>query len=331
MREKRYEGLDILKIICAFLVVCIHVPTSLRIYENIVVLSRVAVPIFFMITGFFWNKVVIEHQEKNQIVKILKLIVTSVVIYLAWIVIYGNLIGKNLIKNYEKVFTKELIELVFFNKFSLAGHLWYLFAILYIMILMQYLYRILKYNKSLIYIFIIILLLFQLLLGNYSWIINKYFLPEITRNFFITGLPYFLIGAITEKNIKILKEKFFMWKIIIILMLSSIIEANLLKNMNYIIDKDIYITTIFLSYIIFVKMLYMKNDNKYLSNIGLIGKKYSTPIYIWHNIFHTILFILSKKLGLLDIYQILAPILVFSVIIICCIFYQKIKNKIKGR
>lgn len=144
-------------------------------------------------------------------------------------------------------------------------------------------------------------------------------------------MPYFLIGAITEKNIKILKEKFFMWKIIIILMLSSIIEANLLKNMNYIIDKDIYITTIFLSYIIFVKMLYMKNDNKYLSNIGLIGKKYSTPIYIWHNIFHTILFILSKKLGLLDIYQILAPILVFSVIIICCIFYQKIKNKIKGR
>lgn len=62
MREKRYEGLDILKLICAFLVICIHVPTSLRIYENIVVLSRVAVPIFFMITGFFWNKVVIEHQ-----------------------------------------------------------------------------------------------------------------------------------------------------------------------------------------------------------------------------------------------------------------------------
>lgn len=88
------------------------------------------------------------------------MIVTSVVIYLVWIVIYGNLIGKNLIKNYEKVFTKELIELVFFNKFSLAGHLWYLFAILYIMILMQYLYRILKHNKSLIYIFIIILLLF---------------------------------------------------------------------------------------------------------------------------------------------------------------------------
>lgn len=72
-------------------------------------------------------------------------------------------------------------------------------------------------------------------------------------------MPYFLIGAITEKNIKILKEKFFMWKIIIILILSSIIEANLLKNMNYIIDKDIYITTIFLSYIIFVKYNICKN------------------------------------------------------------------------
>lgn len=48
--ERRYQ-LDALKAICAFFVVCLHAPFPGVVGEYINVLSRMAVPIYFIITG----------------------------------------------------------------------------------------------------------------------------------------------------------------------------------------------------------------------------------------------------------------------------------------
>ncbi len=50
----RYDGLDVLKCICAFLVVCIHAAFLGDVGKIVEVIARIAVPIFFMITGFFY-------------------------------------------------------------------------------------------------------------------------------------------------------------------------------------------------------------------------------------------------------------------------------------
>lgn len=44
--ESRADNIDILKAICAFLIVCIHVPHSGRAGAYFTALTRVAVPIF---------------------------------------------------------------------------------------------------------------------------------------------------------------------------------------------------------------------------------------------------------------------------------------------
>ena len=62
---KRFNGLDILKAICAFLVVFIHVPIQGFMKEYLVALCRIAVPIFFMITGYFWSNDL--NKQKKQI------------------------------------------------------------------------------------------------------------------------------------------------------------------------------------------------------------------------------------------------------------------------
>lgn len=53
-KKCRNVGLDILKVIAAFFVVCIHAPFENEFGKDLKAISRCAVPIFFMITGFFF-------------------------------------------------------------------------------------------------------------------------------------------------------------------------------------------------------------------------------------------------------------------------------------
>ena len=48
---KRNYSIDILKTICCFLIIIIHIPWNFK--EEILPLTRCAVPCFFMISGFF--------------------------------------------------------------------------------------------------------------------------------------------------------------------------------------------------------------------------------------------------------------------------------------
>lgn len=51
--NKRNEGIGILRLICAFLVVCIHIPFPGAIGQFIKAVARVAVPVFFISSGYF--------------------------------------------------------------------------------------------------------------------------------------------------------------------------------------------------------------------------------------------------------------------------------------
>lgn len=62
----RAENIDVLKAICAFLVVCIHVPFPGKMGAYFTTLTRVAVPIFFMITGYFYSDIVAQLNQKKQ-------------------------------------------------------------------------------------------------------------------------------------------------------------------------------------------------------------------------------------------------------------------------
>lgn len=49
---KRYEGLDILKTICAFLIICIHAPFPGIIGEYIISLARVVLEYHIFLLGY---------------------------------------------------------------------------------------------------------------------------------------------------------------------------------------------------------------------------------------------------------------------------------------
>jgi phosphoglucosamine mutase len=73
-----------LKTICAFLIVCIHAPFPGEFGAYFTTLTRVAVPIFFMITGYFYGDTVARHKEGRQIKKILYMVVEANILYFVW-------------------------------------------------------------------------------------------------------------------------------------------------------------------------------------------------------------------------------------------------------
>ena len=120
--------IDILKSICAFLVVCIHVPFPNIWGEYFTSLTRIAVPIFFMITGYFYTDIMKRHGEIRQIRKIFKLVIEANIIYLAWKCFYSIIIHN--MDFFHNTFTlKNFLKFVLLNESPFNGHLWYLGAI----------------------------------------------------------------------------------------------------------------------------------------------------------------------------------------------------------
>ena len=54
MKKRRWTCIDILKCLAAIAVVEIHKPLEIQGGDEFLILCRFAVPVFFMITGFFF-------------------------------------------------------------------------------------------------------------------------------------------------------------------------------------------------------------------------------------------------------------------------------------
>lgn len=191
---KRLLGLDAAKFLCAFMVICIH---SSYIGEKFFdPLTRIAVPVFFMITGYFYSSVKQRNRELVQIKKLIVLFLYSNLLYFVWNLVKCVIMNES-IPDYLSI--KVLIKFICFNVSPLSEHLWYLSALVYVLV---FILLFDKYsNREKLYKFIPFLLLLNIVLGNYSTIILGIKLPLwVSRNFVFCGLPFFLLGDTLNKK-----------------------------------------------------------------------------------------------------------------------------------
>lgn len=191
----REPGLDLLKVICAAMVVLLHVDWVL--HDLFVPLTRCAVPCFFMISGYLMADEGKLRPEKltRAIKKIFVIILWSSIIFAVYqeiscLLTYGSLYlpGK-----------WQWIRFVLFNEHPFGFHLWYLSAYLYVLLICLAAGKFIQLRR--LFFLIPLLLLCDLVLGKYSNIlIGKEFDFIICRNFLFVGLPYFLLGVWLKKN-----------------------------------------------------------------------------------------------------------------------------------
>jgi len=318
-----------LKATCAFLIVCIHVPFPGRVGAYFTALTRVAVPVFFMITGYFYSDTVARHKEKQQIKKILCLAVEANILFFVWNVILNILRKESIISYTQSIFTgKSILKFLVMNESPLAGHLWYLGAILYVLVIVL---LVDKLNcRKLLYYLTPVLLIADLAFGKYSLLIFHREFPYIlVRNFLCVGIPYFCIGnLIREKRYSEKWNKKVLQGLIIVFAITSFAERFILVSAGLNATRDHYLSTTLLAICLFV---YTLKSNWHNKGLTVIGRKYSTWLYVIHPIFITVFSIVVGKLGLKSVYRCVAPIVVYCATLTFLIILQKVKMAMKSK
>ena len=300
-----------------------------RVGDYFTALTRIAVPVFFMITEYFYSNIVVRHKEKQQIKKNFFLVLETNFLFLLWNIVL-NILKKDSIVTYIRLtFTgKSLLKFLILNESPLAGHLWYLGAILYVLVIVL---LVDKLNcRKLFYYLTPILLIADLVLGKYSLLIfHREFSYILVRNFLCVGIPYFCIGnLIREKHCSEKWNKKVLRILIIVFAITSLAERFVLVNEGLNATRDHYISTTLLSVCLFIYALKSNWSNE---RLAVIGREYSTWLYVIHPIFITIFSMIVDKFGIKTFYRCVAPIVVYCATIIFLIVLQKIKTAIKSK
>lgn len=326
----RYNSIDSLKAICAFLIVCIHIPlSSQEVSGYLMILTRVAVPIFFMISGYFHKNIHDRGGEGKEILKLFRIFLYANLVYLIWHILFAIMKQQEVFTIFSEVFTeKHLIEFLLLNESPLASHLWYLGAILYVKVIVFICDRL--HCRRMLYWITPFLLMGDLMLGKYSLVLfHKEFPYLFVRNYIFVGIPNFCIGCILRSHSIQLKRYSGMMPFCIVLFsITSFIERFILENAGLNATRDNYISTTFLAIAIFEFFLTRKDKktSRLEGVLAPIGWKYSTWIYILHPIFIMVIQAVMKKIGVYSIYGFLGPIIVYTGTLIFLVCLSRVKQ-----
>lgn len=313
---KRNHGLDLLKVICSFMVICLHTPFPGFIGKITIPLTRIAVPLFFMITGYYYSSTIQRKKEKKQLKKIFHMFVGANLLFFAWSLIKSYTANDFTLITISNMFSmKSMLKFVLLNESPFSGHLWYLGAILYVLLIVFVFER--KWDRQKLYPIVPFLLLTDLVFGKYSLLLFGQVIPYIlVRNFLFVGLPYFLIGDMLYRyNTRINPKKAVL--LIIVFSCTTLFERAILGAFNLNAERDHYISTTFLAVFVFLLAVQSngKRNHKWYDTLCYIGSRLSSSIYMIHPIFITIIAkvisVLSHYIPLSIAYSYMAPFVVF--------------------
>ncbi len=318
---KRERGLDVLKTICCFMIVCIHVPFPGLIGTIITPISRIAVPIFFMITGYFHSQTREHNKQTAQIIKILKLFVVSNMLYFLWSLLLAFVKHESLMRTISQMLSLEsILRFVFLNESSVGYHLWYLGALLYVLVIACLWEK--RWDLDKLYPLIPILLVVDLLFGKYSLLVfGRSFSTGLVRNFLFVGLPYFLIGDLLSKR-KLTLPSGTLAIFSCVFVVTTLIERFALGYANLNGSRDHYVSTTFLA--ICVLLLTINQKDIHSKAIAYIGEKLSLMIYILHPILIPVLAMVVKRDSLGMVFECCRPFIIFLVATACAWLLHRI-------
>lgn len=295
-KKVNYENLDILKYISAILIIILHLRPFIDFsneldlaFNNII--TRICVPIFFVITGYFVAKK--EITNNNYINDYIKQMIP---LYIVWSIIYipviiGTIIQylptiNSYISTIDISFALLIMLLIILLPVALLialvytgiyYHLWYFPAVIFSLLFLKKWKA--KFNiKSLLLISFVFLLFgatetywgvipitFKQLLSYYY---NIFF---TTRNFLFFGLFYVVLGYYLGSKKEIYSKYCFEKFIISIFLL--VFEAILLHDTNR-LNSNILISCVPLVYYLFISIIYFTNKIKNTKRLRNFSKYY---------------------------------------------------------
>lgn len=311
--KKTNETLNALKGIACILVVFIHVQFPGMFGDMVVALSRSAVALFFVISGYYLYNADVKVVAKKLPRKIKSTAImtgTAFLLYFIW-ECFVRFIGTGAEKVFEYIKyvfdLKNLIKVILTSYDPVVGHLWFLLALLGAYIL---LIPIIKFGwqKTACYLAIPILelhIVIMALSGVFEWNIDM----TIFRSVLFYGLPFVLLGYWARKSEEWINKHIKTNMLIIFSLLGTalvIIERLMLGNLQIFNGTIIFTMSVFL-------LAVRYPDFREPKALIALGGKYSSDIYVYHWL---VMEIVIKAREVLSIniawFEWVEPILVFG-------------------
>lgn len=295
---------DILKILASFAIVIIHVASKnfyntntdfqFDVFNFFSSFARWGVPIFVMVSGIFFL-----DPKKNITIKDVfsKYIKRMIIVLLFWNVIYAILYNMEDFIDGKKI-GFNIIKDIFINR---APHLWYLYMLIGLYLIVPFLRILIKDEKVMRY-FLILWICFEVIISVFQLFplidieIKELLNNKMHINFIMGYSGYFILGYYLNKK-KYINNKLvpFIFLFIIgglLTFLGTKIISNIVNEHSETCYNNFFpnIFIMSLGIFIFIKELVNKvniSENK-ASNIAKIAK-YSFGIYLVHPIIITFL------------------------------------------
>lgn len=222
-----------------------------------------------MISGFFtYGKNGLNDVIRKRIIGQLKILCWGVGLYFIVSLIKE---GPSAVEKMQHFLTPSFFM---FNTLPYGGHLWYIIAYIYILVIMLFVEKYNLYKP--LFIITPILLVGTIAIGTYSEIfLSSTFPVPYSRNFLFTGLPFFSLGMIVKHFKPALSTP---------LLITSMIMSYILglAEVHYlgVFGGDCYLSTIFLSASTFLLFLNIKQPKDTL--FSKIGREDGLYIYVLH-------------------------------------------------
>lgn len=266
----RNNALDLFKLIACMFVISLHVAgyPEMKVWfvNNLNLISRWAVPFFFVASGYHLSK----KDRCGVLVKINKtsiIIAASCLLYMLFILVKSKFSIISMLN--------EGLSIRFYLSGS-YGHLWFLFSLVYGCIIASFFIDGNESRKPIIIAAFILLLSWALDVANSVG--DKIEAFYVVRE--VVSFPLMWIGyLIAKKNHRISFKASI--SIIIISMIMTVMEVNVLHKLFgfSIYERQLPLFCMPMAYGVFMLCLSMKTKNNWLSSIG---RDYSLGIYIVH-------------------------------------------------
>lgn len=262
----------------AFAVVLIHCSFPSPVGGMMNGLARFGVPLFFMVSGYFsYGKGI--DTVKRRIRKLFALFLGANGVYFVWRLLALWEQGSLTLEAAAGFFNWEsLLGWVLWNESPFMGHLWFLGALLYCYCLYGIFVR--KGLEERVYFLIPLCLGANLLLGEGLSVFGKGISFLYVRNFWLTGLPFFLWGHWMfreERKGKLMRNPG--------LCAAGIVFGACLSMGELVLSGggELYLGSILITVGIFLLALWRPDFGKG-SFLAHVGEKTALHIYLWQMI-----------------------------------------------
>lgn len=330
--------LDFLKGIACMFVVFMHCEFPGITGVAVQAISRFCVPFFFMVSGYFCFRPLVQQSESQHAMILNKesnsLVIRKKVIHIAKITLYASLFYLAFVLLQQLLFQnqnftipkKALFNWVVFNvPRVIAGQYWFLFALLYAYLLYGIMER---FNlRKISYILAGVMFVVYVVMAQGMHLAGIKIPNHFYRNWLIEAFPYFMLGHwIHENQEKINITNRSLVTIIIVTTLLCWVE-------RWIMGRDFGVNIVTIPQVFALFVYGVKNPNKHEGALQRLGRDCSMLVYIlhpavWHFLDDVYRFAgISKNLPALY----MKPLLVLGFSIVLALLFNAIVSKIKAK